>query len=107
MGLRATKSDEGAAGGWRGINDLRRVFNRAVLRGFVRIAGALRLLKRPHVLGKAVNLELDDQRAASHRHIFGANPRVGGCWRFPHLYFRLARGRRDSNLADHYNSSPF
>jgi hypothetical protein len=32
MGLRPTKSDEGAAGGWRGINDLRRVFNRAALR---------------------------------------------------------------------------
>jgi hypothetical protein len=30
MGLRPIKSDEGAAGGWRGINDLRRVFNRAV-----------------------------------------------------------------------------
>jgi hypothetical protein len=32
MGLRPTKSDEGAAGGWRGINDLRRVFKRAVLK---------------------------------------------------------------------------
>jgi hypothetical protein len=30
MGLRPTKSDEGAAGGWRGINHLRRVFSRAV-----------------------------------------------------------------------------
>jgi len=31
MGLRPTKSEEGAADGWRGINDLRRVFSRAVL----------------------------------------------------------------------------
>jgi len=34
MGLRPTKSDEGAAGGWCGINDLRRVFNRAVVNSF-------------------------------------------------------------------------
>jgi hypothetical protein len=33
MGLRPTKSDEGAAGG-RGINDLRRAFNRAVRHGW-------------------------------------------------------------------------
>ena len=34
MGLRPTKSDEGAAGGWRGIKDLRRVFNRAALKAY-------------------------------------------------------------------------
>ena len=31
MGLWPTKSDEDTGSGWRGINDLRRVFNRAVL----------------------------------------------------------------------------
>jgi hypothetical protein len=34
MGLRPNKSDEGAAGGWRGINDLRRVFSRAALKTY-------------------------------------------------------------------------